>query len=144
MTDTRRFSLVKPTTLTPFHIDFDWWKQHDNNWRVYLQSCLCAEHQIIFENLAESACIDWVDPETAEVTSLDGIQHTLITHCALQPDFLTKNTALVEAVFRVLMTHGNTPMTLEEISPLIDKPADVILRTLSGPTVFKGIRPCHT
>ena len=25
----KRFSLVKPTVNTPFHIDFEWWRQND-------------------------------------------------------------------------------------------------------------------
>ena len=45
MTDLRRLSLAKPTLQTKFHIDFDWWTQSDQDWRVYLQNLLCLEHQ---------------------------------------------------------------------------------------------------
>ena len=92
MQEIRRFSLVKPTTKTPFHIDFDWWKNQDNNWHVYLFSCLCPMHQEAFSNQSASTVIDFVDPETAEVRPVDGIQHTLMTHCARQKDFVTLNT----------------------------------------------------
>ena len=50
MQEIKRFSLVKPTTQTPFHIDFDWWKNQEKNWRVYLFSYLCLEHQSTFAN----------------------------------------------------------------------------------------------
>jgi len=80
--------LVKPTTQTPFHIDFDWWREHDSNWKVYLFSYLCAEHQAAFQNTDQDAKIDWVDSVTAEVFVVDGLEHTLMSHCALQPDFL--------------------------------------------------------
>ncbi|HEX2981686.1 MAG TPA: hypothetical protein VHO48_15600 [Anaerolineaceae bacterium] len=141
MIETKKFSLVKPTINTPFHIDFDWWQQHDNNWRVYLHDMLCEEHRSSFDDLSESTKIDWVDPETAEVRSVDGLQHVLISHCARQPEFLTSFTTLVDAAFRALLTNRNAPMTPVELSAIIGKPAETILRTLAGPTVYKGMRP---
>jgi hypothetical protein len=139
----KKFSLIRPTNQTPFHVDFDWWKQHDTNWRVYLHSCLCAEHQAAFTNLEEGYLIDWVDAETAEVTSVDGLEHILMTHCSLLPDFLDMNMPLVDAVFRVFVAHHNTPMSSLELSEFTGKSSDIILRTLAGPQIYKGIRPIH-
>lgn len=141
MNDVKRFSLVKPTIDTPFYIDFDWWKEHDNNWRIFLFSYLCAKHQSSFSNQEESAIVDWVDPETAEVKAVDGLLHTLINHCARQPEFLTSNTAMVDSVFRILLSKGNNAMTPVELGLMLNRPADTILRTFSGATVYKGIRP---
>jgi len=141
MNATARFSLVKPTIQTPFHIDFEWWKTHDHNWRVYLFSFLCPEHQVVFEKIENQLMIDWIDPETAEVHPVDGLQHTLMTHCASQPEFVSSNTTLVDAVFRVLLSNGNQPVTPAELSGRIGKPANTILQTLSGPRVYQGIRP---
>ena len=141
MIETKRFSLVKPTTQTPFHIDFDWWREHDSNWKVYLFSYLCAEHQAAFQNTDQDAKIDWVDSVTAEVFVVDGLEHTLMSHCALQPDFLTQNTSLVDAVFRSFLKNDNKPLTPQELSEITGKTAVTILNTFSGPTIYKGIRP---
>lgn len=141
MNEPKRFSLVKPTTQTRFRIDFDWWKNHDNNWRIYLLSCLCPEHQTIFANATTDIWIDWIDPETAEVKVLDGLQHTLLGHCARQPSFVTANTSVVDAVFRTLLARENQPLTLSEIGQLINRPPEMLLRTLAGSQVYKGIRP---
>ena len=141
MNDAKRFSLVKPTLDTPFQIDFDWWKQHDNNWRIFLYSYLCHEHQAAFSDTGQEVRVDWVDPESAEVRTVDGLQHILMAHCARQPDFVTSNTALVDSVFRVLLANGNDPMTPVQLGNAIHRPADTILRTLSGMQVYKGIRP---
>ena len=143
MTQTKRFSLVKPTTTTPFRIDFDWWKEHDSNWRVFLQSYLCSEHQETFANPNENTNIDWVDPQSAEVKQVDGLQHVLMSHCALQEGFVTANTSLVDSVFRVFLAHGNEPMTPTQLSAETNRPAETILRLFSGPQVYKGIRPKH-
>jgi len=85
--------------------------------------------------------VDWIDPETAEVRQMDGLQHILISHCAKQPGFLDEHTAVVEAVFRLLLASGNTPMTAEELSARLGRPADTILKTIAGPQVYKGLRP---
>ncbi len=141
MIDTKRFSLVKPTLETPFQIDFDWWKQHDNNWRIFLYSYLCHEHQAAFSDTGQEVQVDWVDPDTAEIHTVDGLQHVLMSHCARQPDFVTSNTALVDSVFRVLLANGNSPMTPLQLGEAIHRPPDTILRTLSGMQVYRGIRP---
>ena len=139
--DSKRSSLVKPTLETPFKIDFEWWKNHDRDWRVYLRSFLCDEHQAIFENLNNDETIDWVDPNTAEVTQVDGLQHILITHCARQGSFLTDKMALVDSVFRVFLSNGNKPLNAKELGKILNRPAETILRTFSGIRVYKGIRP---
>jgi hypothetical protein len=143
MNDAKRFSFVKPTLNTPFQIDFDWWKEHDSNWRVFLFSYLCPEHQVAFSSQEENVTVDWVDPDTAEVLPVDGLQHVLVSHCARQPGFVTNNTTMVDSVFRVLLAHGNDPMSPTQLGIEINRPAETILRTFSGVTVYKGIRPRH-
>ena len=144
MTEVKKLSLVKPTTQTPFHVDFEWWRATDNNWHVALQGLLCPEHQEAFANIPEGQSIDWVDPETAEVRQLDGLQHTIISHCAKQEGFLSEHTALVEGVFRLLLVNGNTPMTPEELSVRLNRPAETILKTIAGPRIYNGLRPYIT
>jgi hypothetical protein len=138
---TRRFSLIKPTLQTPFHIDFDWWQKNERDWHVYLRSLLCPEHQEMFADVRQGEMIDWVDPKTAEVKPVNGIQHALMTHCARRPEFVTEQTALVEAVFRLFLTNENMPLNAEELGSLLNRPPETILRTLSGPRVYKGLRP---
>jgi hypothetical protein len=139
--DLKLFSLVKPTLQTRFHIDFDWWRQNDRSWRVYLRNYLCPEHQQAFSSLDTGEEVDWVDPETAEVQRVDGLQHILITHCAQQPTFITQQTTLVDSVFRLFLANGNNPLTPEELSEQLGRDARTILRTLSGARVYKGLRP---
>ena len=137
----KRSSLVKPGIHTPFHIDFEWWKKNERDWHVYLRSLLCAEHQETFADVEQGQTIDWVDPATAEVKPVEGVQNALMTHCVKQPDFLTQQTALVEAVFRLFLSNGNVPMSSQDLSTKLQRPAETIFRTLAGPRVYKGIRP---
>jgi hypothetical protein len=139
--EVKRSSLIKPSLTSPFKIDFDWWKKNDRDWRVYLRSFLCEEHQRVFENLDDHEVIDWVDPKTGEVDQVDGLQHVLISHCAKQGDFFTSNMALVDSVFRIFLSNGNKPLSAQELGDLLNRPPDTILRTFSGLRVYKGIRP---
>ena len=126
---------------TKYHIDYDWWQRADRDLRVYLQSHLCAEHQELFADYAGEEEVDWIDPRTAEVRRVDGLEHTLNSHCSLQPDYITPNTTLVNAIFRVFMANGNSPLNAEELAGLIGRRSEMIERTLGGGRVYKGIRP---
>ena len=134
-------SLLKPTIQTPFHIDFAWWEQNDRDWHVFLRSLLCPEHQQTFNDMEVDSLIDWIDPITAEVKPVDGIQHALMSHCAQQPDFVNAHTSVVEAAFRIFLVNGNQPMSPEDMSKSLNRPAETILRTLSGARIYRGLRP---
>lgn len=135
------FSLVKPTLETPFHIDFDWWIEHDANWRVFLLDFLCDEHRALYAEKDQNIQIDSIDPQTAEVKRVDGLLNTLMEHCAQQESFISKNTTLVNMIFKIFLANGNKPLNANQLAELTEKPAATILRTFSGAQIFKGIRP---
>ena len=134
-------SLLKPTPETLFHIDFDWWKTNERDWQVFLRSLLCTEHQESFAGVEDGEMIDWIDPKTAEVKSVDGIQHALMSHCAKLPDFTSERTALVEAIFRIFIVNGNIPISVKDIAEKLGRPLPTVLKTISGPRVYRGLRP---
>jgi hypothetical protein len=137
--------LLRPTLRTRFHIDFDWWKRHGREYRVYLRSHLCEQHQAEFGAEADSdgRVLDWVHPCTAQVSRLDPLYYTLRSHCARQPEYLTQRTSMVDAVFRVFIANGNQPLTAPELAARIgrERQANTILRALAGRRVYKGLRP---
>jgi hypothetical protein len=137
-------SLLKPNAKTPFHIDFAWWKQNERDWHVFLRSLLCSEHQEAFAEIEEGELIDWVDPLTAEVKPVDGVQHALMSHCSQAPEFLSERTAIVEAIFRTFLANGNMPMSAEELGSRLGRSSDVILKTIAGPRVYRGLRPIQS
>jgi hypothetical protein len=139
--DVKRTSRVRPTTQTHFHIDFNWWQDRDRDWRVFLQSLLCLEHQQAFAELPDDHLVDFIDPLTAEVQRVDGLQHVLITHCAKREGFISPNTTLVDAIFRIFMANGNIPMTPMELAGLSGRSPDLILRVLTGERIYRGLRP---
>ena len=138
--DVKRASRARPTIQTHFHIDFNWWQDRDRDWRVFLQSLLCPEHQQIFAELPDDHLVDFVDPVTAEVQRVDGLQHVLITHCAKKEGFISPHTTLVDAIFRIFLANGNAPMTPMELAQLSGRSPDLILRVLTGERIYRGLR----
>ena len=132
---------TRPTLDTKFHIDFEFWDRADRDLNIYLRSHLCPEHQEAYADIEADTMVDSVNPKTAEVTRVRGIQHTLISHCSLLPDYLTPQTTLVNAIFRVFLSNGNSPLTAQDLGEVLNRPARTILRMLSGGRVYKGIRP---
>ncbi|KAB2905032.1 MAG: hypothetical protein KJ064_12345 [Anaerolineae bacterium] len=133
-------SRVRPTLETRFHIDYDWWKRDERDLRMYLISHLAPERQELFRDAEQDEQVDWVDPETAEVRRIDALQRELQT-AAQSEDFITSQTSLVDAVFRLFLANGNTPLTPVEIGEELGRPPQMILKTLAGGRVYKGIRP---
>jgi hypothetical protein len=135
-------SLTKLTLETLFRIDYDWWERSDQDLRLYMIGHLCEEHRAEFSGASEEEIIvDWADPVTGQISRVNRMTYTLLQHCSRQPDYVTERTSLIDAVFRTLLAAGNRPMTCVELAERTDRSADTILRTLSGRTVYKGLRP---
>lgn len=139
MSDGKRRNIrIKPTVDTDFHIDYSWWDKQDAELRTYLISLLPEDQRSVLQELADNEMIDYVDPDTAEVRKVDPLQAAMQN---LIDDSDLSQTPLVDSVFRVFLLNGNTPLTPNELSERIGRPAQTILRTLAGARVYRGIRP---
>jgi excinuclease UvrABC helicase subunit UvrB len=132
--------LVKPTVDTRYHIDYTWWQKSDEDLRTYLLSHLAQEERERLQHSASDTLIDYVDPNTGEVSQVDEI-HFALQEAASKPDYITQHTSLVDAIFRLLIANNNHPLSSNDLSRHLKKPASVILKMLSGNRVYKGIRP---
>lgn len=135
--------LVRPTLDTKFHIDYQWWERAGRDLDVYMRSHLCPEHQESYRDADATKLVDHVDPVTAEVTRVPAIQNVLISHCSQQEGFLTPQTSMVNAIFRAFLANGNQPLSSRELGERLERSPQMILRTLSGQRVYKGIRPAR-
>lgn len=134
-------SLIKPKLDTKFHIDYGWWERHTtDDLRSYLLTHLLPEQREYINQLDQDQTIDYIDPETGEVTQLDQLQ-LYIREAAQDPSFINPQTSLVDSVFRVFLANGNIPQTPRQLAEQTGRDATTILRTLGGPRIYKGIRP---
>jgi hypothetical protein len=132
-------ALIKPTLDTRFHIDYSWWDRQGQDLRTYLISHLPPEQR---ERLIgnEARTVDYVDPDTGEVTRLDELQMALRL-ATQEPDFINPHTSVVDGIFRVFLANDNQPLTARDIAEYVGRPASVILKTLTAGRVYMGIRP---
>jgi hypothetical protein len=141
----RRMARFRPTVETKFHIDYEWWEKSGRDFRLYLRDQLCDECRERFIDHQNTENVDWVDPETGEVRQTDALRECLRTRCANDPDYINERLPLASACFRVFLANNNTALSPNELHQFLPwKPADAILRTLSGGTVYLGLRPVET
>lgn len=134
-----RSSLVRPTLETPFHIDFSWWRQNDQDWQVFLLGLLSEEQRASIGRISLDDTIDRIDPDTGEVIQIDALQYLLTKHYGENDE--QGGSSLIESIFRAFLKNGNRPLTAEQLGADLGRPAQTILRTLSGRQVYRGIRP---
>ena len=132
----------KPTIDTKFHIDYGWWESSGRSFRLYLLEQLCEQCKQRFSSHRATEMVDWVDPETGEVTEADALLQCLKSMCANAPDFIDPRIPLTAAVFRLLLISDNKPLSPREMNAVITwKTSETILSTLGGKSIFLGIRP---
>lgn len=134
-------ALIKPTLDTRYHIDYSWWERNTSeDLRTYLLSHLLPEQRDRLSQSVSDTTIDYIDPETGEVTRLD--EMTLALQQAAQDEnFINPHTSLVDSIFRVFLANGNQPLSPVALEELTGRSAALILKTLSGGRIYKGIRP---
>jgi len=132
----------RPTVNTQFHIDWDWWTASEQNYRLYLHDQLCEECRLRFPSPFDVDEVDWVDPNTAEVTRTDALMMCLRTQCAQDPNFINSTLPLAAAVFRIFLVNDNKPLSPTELYELLPwRPANTILRVIGSRRAHYGIRP---
>jgi len=133
---------LKPTVDTKFRIDFRWWEKENRNLRLYLKEFLCPECREAFGQNQDVTEVDWVDPDTGEVSRVDALYHSIQTCCSLKPGYITPTTPIVESIFRTFVANGNQPLSVRELYELLDRrPPEVLLRILTAGPIYLGIRP---
>ncbi len=133
--------LIKPTTDTPFHIDYDWWARDGRDLRAYLLSQLPADLRDAYAGLDENTWVDAVDPNTGEVKREDTLLVRIRLLAKQQADYISSHTSIIDAIFRTFLVNDNEPLTVLELSRRLNRDPQLILRTVAGGQVYKGLRP---
>ena len=135
----KKLSFNKPTPDTKFYVDYDWWQESNLDLNAYLFRHLSLDQNINLDPELEE--VDLIDPNTGEVRRVQGFEYMVQTHFSqLSKDYIA-SASFVDAVFCVLLANGNKPMTARDIAERVQRSTDVVLKTLAGPTIYKGIRP---
>ena len=136
-------ALAKPTLDTLYHIDYSWWDRSDEDLRSYLLSHLPPEQRERLSQITENHIVDYIDPDTGEVFQLSELS-LAIQQAAKDLNFINPHTSVVDSIFRVFLANGNEPQSPRYLAERIGRPASLILKTLSGGRIYKGIRPTQS
>ena len=132
-------SLKRVTADTRFYVDYAWWDQSNIDLKTYLFTRLGIGQDADLDNEIDE--IDMVDPTTGEVRRVDGFQYMIQAYFAQLPDNFYTKTSFVDAVFCVLLANANQPLSAREIAKRVEKPVDMVIRTLGGQKIYQGIKP---
>ena len=132
--------LIKPSVETKFYIDYEWWKQSRDDLQVYLRTHVTPDQRIALERADPGEVLDYVDPETGEVSQMDALG-LAIRESAKHDDFITGQIGLIDSVFRALLVNGNIPLNALELAELTGRNPSTILKTIGGVRIYRGIRP---
>lgn len=135
--------ILKPTLDTKFHIDYDWWERENNDLRSYMLTHLPPDLREEFEGQEADQMVDYIDPDTGEVSQLDSLG-LAIREASQRDDFINAQTSLVDSVFRIFLSNGNTPRTPRELEDDTGRDARTILKTFGGIRIYRGVRPVES
>lgn len=131
-----------PARMTPdtkFYVDYAWWENSDLDIKTFLYTRLPINDEANLD--MERDLIDLVDSKTGQVRQVDGFQYIVQAYFSQLPKDFMLHTSMVDAIFCVLLANANEPMTAQELADQVQRPVDVVLRTLGGPRIYQGIRP---
>ena len=132
-------ALKRITPDTRFYVDYSWWDESNLDLKTYLFNRLNIGEDVELDTNVEE--IDLVDASTGEVRRVDGFQYMIQSYFNQLPEDFMARTSLVDAAFCLLLANANQPMTGRELAERLQRPIDVVIRTLSGPRIYQGIRP---
>ena len=133
-------TLIKPTLDTLYHIDYEWWERSGKD---LAQALIAQLPQSLRDNLSlrpGETMLDYVDPVTAEVTQVNELTLAVRT-AAEDSQFVTPQTSITDAIFRIFVANGNQPLSVNELGERLARPPQTILKMLSGREIYYGLRP---
>lgn len=149
--------LIADEEKTKYYIDTSWYDQNDHSFRVIAQARLCqsCKKKLGTETQERVPTIDRrtgrVVFELRSVPFADNPMSVIRSDCSKQRDFITTETPVTEAIFRIFLANSNQPMEVqrlrEELSNYIslsERPhnyAPELLERIIRADTYYGLRP---
>jgi len=113
--------------LTKWFIDVGWFEQNGRSFSVMARGCLCPK------------CFQKLKPDSQTVSN-DRLLKTIKDCCSKTPDFIHARMPALESVFRLLLSNGNKPIVLEDITRQLGEKCGVGIYRISENTLFTLLR----
>ena len=145
---------------TRYYIDLQWYNEHNRSFQVMAQARMCRSCQAKLGTAVQER-VPKIDPKTGRVVfELQSVPYgsnplsVIRSCCSKERYYITPETPIAEAIFRVLLANGNQPSDAETIREqlsnwisLLDRPhgysAEIIAKIIEHDTYY-GLRPFPT
>ncbi len=137
--------IARPTPETRFHVDWSWFERNNINAEKVVRDQLTPKVAGRFSPDDAVEMVDYIDPQTGEVTQIDALREAIMSECQWEPLYLTGDIPLVQAVLRVFLANNNQPLNVVELAQRLERfDSDSILRVLTTGGVQMGIVPLYS
>lgn len=108
----KEIEVTDPEDTSRWFIDANWYQQKNRSFLLQIQNYLCAK------------CRKKLGQDLSKVP-LKKLLNTIRDCCADTPEFITQKLPITENIFRLFLSNGNQPLTIEEIrQKLIERLGD--------------------
>ena len=136
------FKVLRPTSDTPFHVDWGWFERNNLNAESFVRNQLCYSCHQKFADGYPVEEVDYVHPETGEVTRMDSLRESILAHCQFEPSYLNEDTPIAQAILRLFLANGNQPLTPKAMAQRLGRhDTQGIVRLLTASGVQNGVVP---
>ena len=136
------YKMMQPNLDTPFQIDWDWFKQGHIDAKSVVQNQLSYKWRERFDNGLEIKEVDYINPDTGEVSQTTNMHEVILSECQWEPDYITRDMPLLQSILRLFLANNNQPMTVTEIARRLERhDSQVILQVLTVGPIENGIIP---
>jgi hypothetical protein len=108
-------------------INLEWLRTNSRSFTTMVKSSLCPK------------CRKKLKVDHGEVKANDLLKATK-SCCSKSPDFITPTMPLQESVFRIFLTNGNQPLTLEELGSQLSQRRGVDIYRTSVPVLSRLLK----
>ncbi len=137
-----KLKVARPTIETSFHLDWAWFERNHINVENVIRNQLTPRVARRFPEEQAVEILDYIDPETGEVFRMDALREAIMSECQWEPDYITGEIPLVQAVLRIFLANNNKSLTTNDLAQRLGRAdPETILRVLTSGGVQMGIVP---
>lgn len=136
------FGGLRPTIDTLFHIDWSWFERNQFNAEQVIRNQLSEKVAKRFPEGTEVATLDYIDPETGEVSRVDAMREAIMAECQWEPDYISPDLPLIQNVLRIFLANNNQPLNSVQLAQRLGRmDGESVLRLLISGIVPMGVVP---
>ena len=136
------YKMMQPNLETSFQVDWEWFELRNIDVNSVVRNQLSYKWRQRFENGLQIKEVDYINPDTGEVSRMTNMHEVILSECQWEPDYITRDMPLLQSILRLFLANHNQPMTVAEIARRLERhDSQAILKVLTVGEIKNGILP---